>query len=205
MGRPEPLARLRAIGWSGEAVERLAELAGGRFQSPADVGRVLDALPYDPGWQQDYRIRSAQSALLAGRVMCLDAALLAHALLEAFEGTQRQLLAIHRRGPDGQECGHVVACFWQGRGGAPIGAFSKSNYRTLGHRDCAFDKLEAVATSFAKGYVEIGFTPLYFGLPRIEDSGLDWRFSQQPLNALLPLFTDAYEFAFELAATGSRA
>jgi hypothetical protein len=202
MAAAQPLARLRSIGWSGAAVERLAELAGGSFRRPDDVGRVIDALGYDPGWQQRYQVRSAQSALMAGRVMCLDAALLAYALLEAFPGTGRRLLAMHRRGPDGQECGHVVACHWSGTG--LIGAFSKSSYAPLGHRERRHASLESVALSYAEGYVSMGFTPLYFGLPRVESTGLDWRFSPGPLNDLLPLFTESYEFAFELEPTGSR-
>jgi hypothetical protein len=203
MRAPDPLSRLRAVGWSADAVERVADQAGGRFRSAADVGRVIDALPYEAGWQERYCVRSAQSALMAGRLMCLDAALLAHALLEAFDGVGRRLLALYRRGPDGRECGHVVACHWSGTG--PIGAFSKSGFAGLGHRERRHVNLQDLATSYARSYLEMGMTPLYFGLPRVEASGLDWRFSREPLEDLLPVLNGAFEFAFELEPARSPA
>ena len=188
--------RLSAMGYGPEAIERVHALAGGPLQLTGDVGRLLDNFAYEHDWAQDYQIRSARASLLLPRIMCVNAAILAYALLEAFPHVQRRLIALHRRGPDGVECGHVVTAYWNP--GGRIGAFSKSNYAALAHRPQTFVSLDAIALSYAKGYVSMGFTPLYYGFPQLDDMGADWRLSDAPLTALLERFTEAYEYAFDL-------
>jgi hypothetical protein len=198
MTRPPTAAdRLRHIGYSQEAVARVLQLAEGRFDTPADILRVLDNFPYEHDWARDYAIRSAQASLLRPQIMCINAAILSYALLEAFPPMQRRLIALHRRGPDGVECGHVVTAYW--REGGRIGAFSKSNYPVLDHRPQRFPSLEALALSYAKGYLSMSFTPLYYGTPSLDEMpGVDWRFSAAPLTHHLSKFIDAYEYEFEL-------
>jgi len=198
-----PLQRLRRIGYSRDALHRVMELAEGRFDMPADVQRVLDNFPYERDWAQDYRILSAQAALLQPAIMCLNAAILSYALLEAFPRVQRQLLALHRRGPDGVECGHAVTVYHCP--GGCLGAFSKSNYTVLGHRPQRFPSVEALAVDYAAGYASIGITPLYYGTPSLEDiAGMDWRFANEPLTACLPRLTASYEYAFDLEPAAPR-
>jgi hypothetical protein len=200
----EPLHRLRRIGYSRDALERVLELAEGRFDMPADVQRVLDNFPYERDWARDYRILSAQAALLQPNIMCLNAAILSYALLEAFPRVQRQLLVMHRRGPDGMECGHAVTVYHCP--GGSLGAFSKSNYAVLGHRAQHFPSVEALAIDYAAGYTSIGITPLYYGTLSLDDlPGIDWRLGSEPLTDCLPHITASYEYAFELEPASAAA
>jgi hypothetical protein len=195
-----PFERLRHLGYGDAALNRLRELSGGRFEHPEDVSRVLDNFPYEHDWERSYAIRSAQASLLRPQVMCVNAAILSYALLEAFPQVQRRLIALHRRGPDGVECGHVATAWWVEAG--RLGAFSKSNYPALVHRPARFDSLEALAVSFAQGYLSMGFTPLYYGTPSLDDmTDVDWRLDPQPLTQHLDRFIDAYEYAFDLGET----
>jgi hypothetical protein len=195
-------ARLDVLGYRREAIDRVRALAGGSLELTCDIGRLLDNFAYEHNWAQDYQIRSAQASLLRPQIMCVNAAILAYALLEAFPNVQRSLIALHRRGPDGVECGHVVTAYWNA--GGRIGAFSKSNYAVLGHRPQAFVSLDAVALSYARGYVSMGFTPLYYGFPQLEAMDADWRLGEDPLTALLDRFTASYEFAFDLEPAKGR-
>jgi len=189
--------RLRRIGYRPEAISRVLELAGGRFEMPLDILRLLDNFPYEHDWARHYEIRSAQASLLRPEIMCVNAAILSYALLEAFPREQRRLIALHRRGPDGVECGHVVTAYWC-QGGF-MGAFSKSNYEALRHRPQHFPTLDALAVSFAAGYASMGFTPLYYGMPSLEDMpGVDWRLAEAPLTQHLSKFIDAYEYEFDV-------
>jgi hypothetical protein len=193
----DPAVRLLALGWRRDAVDRVCALAGGGLALHGDVGRVLDAIPYEHGWTEDYCLLSAQTALMRPRIMCANAAILAYALLEAFPRVRRRLLSLYRRGPDGSECGHLVCAYWCD--GGYIGAFSRSNYASLGHRCQHHATLDALACSYAAGYAAMGFTPLYYGTPRLEDLGrLDWRFSDRPLTPQLGPLLESYEYEFAL-------
>lgn len=192
--------RLLERGWRADAVAALRARAGGRLDAPHDIARVLDAFEYEHDWACEYRVRPAEASLLRPRIMCLNAALLAYALLlECFPAVPRSLLLLHRRGPDGVECGHAVAAWWADDRRA--GAFSRSNHAVLGHRAPCHAGLEALALSYAQGYVSMGFTPLYYGSVRPETlAGLpDWRRGDAPLDALLGHLADAYEYAFDIA------
>jgi hypothetical protein len=193
--------RLLARGWRADAVAALRARAGGRFEAPADIARVLDAFGYEHDWALAYRVRPAEASLLRPRIMCLNAALLAYALLlECFPAVPRSLLLLYRRGPDGTECGHAVAAWWQGERRA--GAFSRSNHAALGHRAPCHAGLEALALSYARGYATMGFTPLYYGSVRPETlPGLpDWRRGEAPLDTLAGQLAGAYEYAFDIRA-----
>ncbi len=194
--------RLQAMGYRPEAVDRVLELAEGTFESPYDILRVLDRFPYEHDWANDYQIRSAEASLLRPQIMCINAAILAAALLECFPRVPKALLALHRRGPDGAECGHVVACWWNESG--RVGAFSKSNFAVLDHRPPRHDSLEQVALSYARAYLSMDFVPLYYGSPSLESleqAGVDWRRGAAPFTSELSRFIDSYEYAFDLGGS----
>jgi hypothetical protein len=184
---PEDLKRLRAI-----APEGLDE--------PEDLRRVLDWYGYLAEWKKSYRIQSVRSSLHSDRITCIDAAILSYGLLELlFPDVKRRLLAIHRRDPKGEECGHCVTLYWGDDG--RIGAFSKSSFAGLGHRDAVFADELAIASSYADAYLKMGFEPLYFGVTTLEETAgeMDWRFAEGALNEISDRLKERYQYAFMLA------
>jgi hypothetical protein len=196
-GLLESAARL---GYTDADLARLRHMAGGELTAPGDLRRVLDAFGYLDDWRSDYKIRSVRSSLHSDRITCIDAAILSYGLLELlFAGTKRRLLAIHRRDPKkDEECGHCVTLYWDAEG--RVGSFSKSSFTGLGHRDPVFADESAVATSYAEAYVDMEFTPLYFGVTTLEESApdLDWRFHPGPLNEISARLQAAYEYGFSV-------
>ena len=192
-------AALARLGYDAEDLRRLLARSEKGLGSVADIRRVIDRFGYLAEWRDNYRIQSVRASLRADRITCIDAAVLAYGLLEWLPGVKRKVLAIHRRGPDGEEVGHCVALYWAPNG--KVGALSKSNYAALGHRDPVFaDELE-VAASYARGYLSMGITPLYFGFTTLEEvaGDIDWRHSPDDINALSAAIQTsyAYEFATE--------
>lgn len=192
------------LGYLEADLERVQVLAGGPMarpiSRPTDLRRVIDQIGYQEDWRAHYAIKSVRGSLHSEKITCIDAAILSYGLLELFfPRTQRQLLAIHRRSDQGEECGHCVALYEEG---GKVGAFAKSNYPGLGHRDPVYADGAAVALSYADAYVKMGFTPLYFGITTLEDaaSDLDWRGSGEPLNVLSERLQAHYEYAFGLAS-----
>jgi hypothetical protein len=179
---------------------RLAQLlpdGGGR---PEALRAVIDSFGYLSEWKTRYEIKSVRAALHSGKITCIDAAILSYGLMELlFPTVERRLLAIHRRAPDGEECGHCVTIYVGGDG--RLGSFSKSSFAGLGHRDAVFADAEAVAKSYADAYVQMGFAPLYYGVTRLEDVAapdLDWRVGERGLNALSERLKARYEYAFDV-------
>ena len=187
---------LLRLGYTRRDLERAVELAGGRFEHPDDVRRVIDSFGYLDEWRANYLIRSVQASLHSDRITCIDAAILSYGLLDFLPQVKRRLLVIHRHDQHGEECGHCVTLWWTESG--RIGAFSKSSFVGLGHRDATFKDEFAIAASYAKAYIDMGFTPLYFGVTTLEDvaSGLDWRFSVGNLNELSDRLKERYQYAF---------
>jgi hypothetical protein len=187
------------LGYAPADFRRLRELARGPFEEPEDIRRVIDQFGYLAEWRERYAIRSVRSALHAPRITCIDAAILSYGLLELLFGdVKRRLLAIHRRDPQGEECGHCVTLFWNDH--QRIGAFSKSSFEGLGHRDAIYADEMVLASSYAEAYVKMGFEPLYFGVTTLEEVAgtLDWRFAAGPLNELSDRLKERYEYAFML-------
>lgn len=169
----------------------------GGFAAPDDVRAVVDALGYLSDWKTRYEIKSVRAALHSDKITCIDAAVLSYGLMELlFPDVERRLLAIHRRAPDGEECGHCVTLY-RGRSGR-LGAFSKSSFLGLGHRDAVFADEQAIATSFGDAYVAMGFVPLYFGVTTLEEVApdLDWRGARDGLNVLSERLKERYQYAF---------
>jgi hypothetical protein len=194
-------ARGLELGYSESDLRRLREMAsGGGLDSPADIRRVIDNYKYLDDWRSDYRIQSVRSSLQNDTITCIDGAILSYGLLELlFPETQRRVLAIHRRDPKkDEECGHCVALYWAPDG--RIGAFSKSSFKGLGHREAVFEDEISIATSFAAAYVAMGFQPLYFGVTTLEQAApdLDWRFFDGPLNELSSRLQASYEYGFKV-------
>lgn len=190
----------QALGWGANDMRRLREIAPGGFEEPEDIRRVIDWFGYLAEWRTHYQIRSARSSLHSRRITCIDSAILSYGLLELlFCDVKRRLLAIHRRDPAGEECGHCVTLYWNQCG--QIGAFSKSSFEGLGHRDAVFADEPAIASSYAEAYIKMGFEPLYFGITALEEIApdLDWRFDAGALNVISDRLKERYEYAFMLA------
>ena len=190
-----------SLGYTEADLSRLLEVSGGGpLSAPEDVRRIIDGYQYLDDWRADYRIQSVRSSLHSSRITCIDAAILSYGLLELLcPRIERRLLAIHRRDPkSGEEVGHCVALYWAATG--RIGAISKSSFKGLGHRDPIFADEMAVASSYARAYVDIGFQPLYFGVTTPEEAApdLDWRFEEGDLNLLSARLQAAYEYGFEV-------
>ncbi|MCU1277491.1 MAG: hypothetical protein JWM53_1037 [bacterium] len=186
------------LGYTARDEERLRFMAPPRgFGQPEDLRRVIDGFGYLSEWKTRYEIKSVRASLHSPEITCIDAAILSYGLMELlFPEVKRRLLAIHRRAPDGEECGHCVTLYWSREG--RIGAFSKSSFAGLGHRDPVFADEHAIATSFGDAYVKMGFSPLYFGVSALEDVApdLDWRGSAEGLNALSDRLKERYQYAF---------
>jgi hypothetical protein len=179
-------------------LKRLRRIAPQPFHHPEHIRRVIDGLGYLEDWRSNYKIRSVRSSLHAEQITCIDAAILSYGLLELlFTRVKRRLLAIHRRNPQGEECGHCVTLYWNAEG--RVGAFSKSSFAGLGHRDAVFPDEHAVARSYADAYMRMDFTPLYFGVTTLEEAAgdLDWRSDPGELNAISERLKERYEYAFE--------
>ncbi len=195
------LASGSALGYSEEDLRRLEELSGGcSFENPEDIRRVIDNARYLDDWRANYRIQSVRSSLRSSIITCIDGAILGYGLLELlFPTVKRRLLAIHRCDPKkDEECGHCVALYWAKDG--RIGAFSKSSFKGLGHREAVYADEPAIATSFAEAYVAMGFQPLYFGVTTLEEVApdLDWRFDEGALNEISSRLQSAYEYGFKV-------
>jgi long-chain acyl-CoA synthetase len=194
-------AGLEKLGYTAEDLRFLREKDDKGLRVVADIRRILDRFGYLAEWRDDYRIRSVRQSLRADRITCIDAAVLSYGLLDWFPEVKRRVLAIHRRDErNGEECGHCVTLYWGPDG--KVGAFSKSNYAGLGHRDPVFPNEMAVAASYARGYLAMGITPLYFGVTTLEEASkgdIDWRFSPDDINLMSSRIQEhyAYEFAQE--------
>ena len=177
--------------------ERSEKAIQGFYRRPEDIRLILDGFRYRADWKEDYRIQSFRSALHSACITCLDAAILSYGLLELFfPHLKRRLLAIHRRDAQGEECGHCVTLYWNDTG--LIGAFGKSSWEGLGHRDALYSDVFQVATTYAEAYRKLKIEPLYFGVTTLEEiaDDLDWRFSAQAINSLSERLKEKYAYEF---------
>ena len=95
----------------------------------------------------------------------------------------------------------AAATITDGKDAGRIGAFSKSSFEGLGHRDPIHADEMEIATTFATAYLKMGFEPLYFGVTTMEEvaGDLDWRTGEGDLNELSDRLKGRYQFAFLLA------
>jgi hypothetical protein len=187
-------------GYDERDFRRLRELGCGLLAKPDELAGIVDQYGYLAEWKQSYVIQSVRASIHSAKITCIDSAILTYGLLEIFfPPVKRRLLAIHRRDPArDEECGHCVTLFWNDHG--KVGAFSKSSFAGLGHRAATFEDEHAVAASYAKAYLKMGFEPLYFGVTTLEEAApdVDWRFDDRPLNVLSERLQAKYEYAFML-------
>lgn len=187
-----------SLGYDERDFQRLRELGCALFDSPEQIRTVIDQKEYLDDWKSNYVIQSVRSSLHARKITCIDSAIFSYGLLELlFPDVKRRLLAIHRRDPaKDEEMGHCVTLYWNDAG--KVGSFSKSSFTGLGHREAIFDDEHAVAASYAKAYLKMKFTPLYFGVTTLEECApdIDWRFDPNPLNVISERLQAKYEYAF---------
>jgi long-chain acyl-CoA synthetase len=189
------------LGYDAEDLRYLRQKDDKGLRVVSDIRRIIDRFAYLAEWRDDYRIRSVRASLRADRITCIDAAVLSYGLLDWFPEVKRRVLAIHRRDAAGEECGHCVTLYWGPDG--KVGAFSKSNYAGLGHRDPVFPDETAIAASYARGYLAMGITPLYFGVTTIEEAAgddIDWRFSPDDIKVLSSRIQEKYAYEFSSVA-----
>jgi hypothetical protein len=188
------------LGYTDADLQRIEERSAAHpLTEPERLREFLDSYTYLDDWRLNYQIQSVRSSLHAPRITCIDGAVLSYGLLELlFPETQRKLLAIHRRDPaKDEECGHCVTLFWAKDG--RIGAFSKSSFPGLGHREATFPDIESIATSYATAYItNMKFEPLYFGTTTLEEAcpDLDWRHAVSGLNEISSRLQACYAYGF---------
>jgi hypothetical protein len=189
---------VKNLGYDEADFLRLRKLGCARLAGPEELARVVDQYGYLDEWRANYQIRSVRGSLHSTRITCIDSAVFTYGLLELlFSSVKRRLLAIHRIDPaKDEELGHCVTLYWTDRG--TVGAFSKSSFPGLGHRDAEFRSEHDIAASYAKAYLRMGFVPLYYGVTTLEQVApdIDWRFDRGPLNVLSERIQSAYEYAF---------
>jgi len=116
----------------------------GGLSSPADVQRLLDTLPYNT----DHVTRCPKAALEAGKIRCLDGALLAAAALRRM-GHPPQIVFLNALDDDG----HAVALFEDRAGGTRcLGAVGKSNFVGLRYREPVYASLRELIMSYFEHY-----------------------------------------------------
>ncbi len=189
------------LGYDADDLRALRRKDDKELRVVSDIRRIIDRYGYLAEWRDEYRIRSVRASLRADRITCIDAAVLSYGLLEWFPGVERRILAIHRRDAAGEECGHCVTLYWGPDG--KVGAFSKSSFAGLGHRDPVFPDAMAVAASYARGYLAMGITPLYFGITTLEEAAgddIDWRFATGDINLLSSRIQEKYAYEFSNVA-----
>jgi hypothetical protein len=196
--------RARALGYDESDLARLRDLCRGMpLARPEDLRLLVDNYAYLADWRTDYRIQSVRSSLKSPAITCIDSAVLTYGLLELlFPQTKRRLLAIHRRDPKkDEECGHCVTLYWNETG--KIGAFSKSSFVGLGHRDAIFADETAIASSYGDAYIAMEFVPLYFGVTTLEEAApdLEWRTHEGSLNEISDRLQATYEYGFIVEKT----
>lgn len=167
-------------------------------QSLNDIKVLLDSYGYDYSWNNEYIVQSATVSLRSETLSCINAAVMSYALLDVLGNKSRILLAIHRRDQDGVECGHVVAL---GETQGCWFALGKSNYPELNAVYGPFESRNAVALAFARAYVSIGFTPLYYGFfhPEACCAADELIASDSKLNSLCEYMVSNYQYAYSVS------
>jgi len=180
-------------------ISRVNPRAAASIVSPESIGPFLNSFAFRYDWRDNYEISSTLVALGRPSLMCFDAALLSYGLLDLFPEVERKLLCLHRRAPDGEECGHVVTVY-RDPNTRLFGGFARSNFEGLEHRAATFSSDTALVKSYAAAYQRAGLTPLYFGFLSLDDvsTGVDWRRSSEPVNELCERVKESYRYEFHL-------
>jgi hypothetical protein len=194
--KPALIDYLTKNGFVATDIEILFRRSHGILEVPTDIKVLLDSYGYDHNWDQAYAVQSAVTSCRGENLSCINAAILAYSLLGGFPEHPRVLLAIHRRDPQNVECGHVVALSeYHGK----VYAFGKSNYSALNRVYGPYDNRTKVAKEFAKAYLSMRFTPLYFGFfdPQVFCQVEQLMSSPTSLNSLCDSMISNYQYAFD--------
>lgn len=193
--------RLCEYGFTARDVEILSIRREGGLGSLPDIKDLIDSYGYDYDWSEEYVVRAASISLQSEKLTCINAALLAYVLLGALGDENRVLLAIHRRDPNNVECGHVVAV---GKVQGRFFALGKSNYAALNEVYGPYNSVHEVALAFARAYLSMNFSPLYYGLFRAEDccDANELICGKFPLNKLCDFMVSNYQYAYSVTNVG---
>lgn len=142
-----------------------------RYRTPEQVQRFLrEGFPYN--FEKDGEtLRSAEGALRAGRAHCLEATLVAAAILE-HQGYPPIVLDLE----SGDNLDHVVFVFKTRTGWGSVG---RSREPGLHGRAPAFRTLRHLALSYFDPFVDKTGWLTGYGTAHLDDSGADWRFSKK--------------------------
>ncbi len=143
-----------------------------RYSTPRAVQRFLRNLDYNRESQGETQ-RSAFSALQARQAHCMEAALIAAAILE-HRGYEPQVLSMESK----DDLDHVVFVF-QERG--LWGTVGRSRDEGLHGRAPRFKTVRALVDSYFDPYVDKTGRITGFAIARLEEAGVDWRFSRRNL------------------------
>lgn len=137
-----------------------------RYPDPLRVQALLRAMPYNREGSGE-TLRSALGAWRARRAHCLEAALLAAAILEP-QGFPPLVMSLE----SDDLLDHVVFVYkWRGR----WGSIARSRDESLHGRRPIFRSLRDLAWSYVDAYVDGKGRVKAYGVCSLDDAGCDWR------------------------------
>lgn len=148
--------------------QRLAQ----RLRSPQAVQKFLRGFEYNREVGGETQ-RSALSALQAGRAHCMEAALIAAAILE-HRGFEPRVLSLESK----DDLDHVLFVFEQG---GKWGSVGRSRDEGLHGRAPRFRTLRALVDSYFDPYVDKTGRITGYAVARLDDAGVNWRTSPRNL------------------------
>lgn len=194
--------RLRELGYPEKAAHRLIESAGGELKEIASVETAISGFGYHVLPPEGDYSRSVVAAAAAGEATCLEASLLAYDLAGLLNA-DRRLMVMTRLDPKTRSYLGHSALIYREQDARSYGAISLSRHRSQRCRPASYTNAEAVALSYAEGYVELGLVPLCFGIVDLDRlaAGLDWRRVPRALQELEDRLLDQQVFHLEIEVT----
>jgi hypothetical protein len=167
-----------------------------KYRTPRQVQTFLrEYFPYN--FEEDGEtLRSAESAVQAGRAHCLEAALVAAAILEKWKYPP---LVMSMESSDNLD--HVVFVF-QARTG--WGAVGRSREPGLHGRAPRFRSLRDLAWSYFDPFVDKTGSLTGYGVANLDESGVDWRASRKQVWAVERFLIDLKHVDFKKTATSKQ-
>ncbi len=152
--------------------ERIFSRLAREFRTPKAVQRFLRTFEYNSEKKIETQ-RSALSALRKEEAHCLEAALIAAAILE-HRGIEPRVLSLESQ----DDLDHVVFAFQEN---GHWGAISRSRDEGLHGRAPQFKSLKALVNSYFDPYVDASGRITGFALAPLEAARVDWRASPRNL------------------------
>ena len=141
-----------------------------RYPDPRSVQRLLRTLPYNRE-RGGETLRSALSAWKAGTAHCLEAALLAAAILE-HRGYPPLVMSLE----SADDLDHVIFVF---RGPKGWGSVARSRDEGLHGREPRYRSLRDLAWSYFDPYVDASGRVTGYGSAHLDQTGVAWRDSSR--------------------------